>query len=225
MAARTGFNHLVKVNLGCGATPTPGWVNLDNSWTIRLSRWPAAVRLLSRVGMLGKDQLELARVAFQHRIRWANAAQRIPLSDCSAAAVYSSHMLEHLDRGEARQFLAEAFRVLAPGGVVRIAVPDLRRLARSYIEGSLDADQFVAATLLAADKPKGLLPAIKLTAIGPRHHHWMFDAASLMRLLEAAGFEHAVESPPGSTTISDPGELDLRERESESVYVEARRPV
>jgi predicted SAM-dependent methyltransferase len=37
-------------------------------------------------------------------------------------------MIEHLDRREARSFLAEARRVLRPGGVLRLAAPDLSRL-------------------------------------------------------------------------------------------------
>jgi hypothetical protein len=56
-----------------------------------------------------------------------------------------------------------------------------------------------------------------------RSDRWMYDAASLMRLLERHGFRDAKELPPGETTIPDPGALNLREREEESVYVEAKR--
>jgi len=24
----------LRINIGCGATPTPGWINLDNSLTV-----------------------------------------------------------------------------------------------------------------------------------------------------------------------------------------------
>jgi hypothetical protein len=44
----------------------------------------------------------------------------------------------------------------------------------------------------------------------------------LIRLLEAHGFCGAKELPPGETAIPDAGPLNLRERETESIYVEAR---
>lgn len=50
------------------------------------------------------------------------------------AACYSSHVLEHLSPEEATALLAEMHRVLAPGGVIRVVVPDLERVARDYLE-------------------------------------------------------------------------------------------
>jgi hypothetical protein len=52
----------------------------------------------------------------------------------------------------------------------------------------------------------------------------MYDGASLARLLVGEGFEDPVRLRPGETTIADPGALDLREREEESLYLEARAP-
>jgi predicted SAM-dependent methyltransferase len=44
----------------------------------------------------------------------------------SASTIYASHVYEHLDyRKEVEQALKEAHRVLAPGGKIMIAVPDL----------------------------------------------------------------------------------------------------
>ncbi|HVU38615.1 MAG TPA: methyltransferase domain-containing protein [Opitutales bacterium] len=62
----------------------------------------------------------------------------IPLPDNSCDAVYHSHILEHMRRDEALPFLRECRRVLKPGGVIRIATPDLERIGRLYLE-KLDA--------------------------------------------------------------------------------------
>ena len=62
---------------------------------------------------------------------------------------------------------------------------------------------------------------MKMALIGPRHHQWMYDGRSLCRLLEQNGFSHAASTPAGATRIAVPGKLDLREREEESIYVEA----
>lgn len=58
----------------------------------------------------------------------------IPLVDQSAEVVYHSHVLEHIPREDAAKFLSECFRVLGPGGVLRVAVPDLERICRTYLE-------------------------------------------------------------------------------------------
>ena len=212
---------LARINLGCGRTPTPGWSNFDNSPTIRLAQLPFAVEALSWAGILNHDQLAFARVARDTAIRWADAARRIPLPDASASAAYSSHMVEHLAPGQARSFLAEVRRVLAPGGVLRLALPDLRKLAADYARDG-NADRFVNRTLLA-EAPRTRARVLRTLLFGARNHAWMYDGKSLRTLLGECGYREVVELPPGQTTIPDPGALDLREREDESVYVEGTK--
>lgn len=60
--------------------------------------------------------------------------QGIPLPDNSCDAVYHSHVLEHLRPVEAAGLLRECFRVLKPGGILRVAVPDLERICRAYLD-------------------------------------------------------------------------------------------
>jgi SAM-dependent methyltransferase len=141
----------------------------------------------------------------------------------SVDAIYTSHMLEHLDRAQARRFLAEVYRVLIPGGIVRVSVPDLGRLAERYrIAG--DADAFVEGLLMFTTNPSTWRQRLRLALVGFRHHLWMYDASSLTKLLLACGFVEAASLPAGTTHIPSPGQLNLREREEESIYVEAARP-
>ena len=58
----------------------------------------------------------------------------IPFADGSFDAVYHSHVLEHLKPDQGQRLLAECFRVLAPGGVLRIVVPDLEKIAQLYLQ-------------------------------------------------------------------------------------------
>ncbi|XDD45044.1 methyltransferase domain-containing protein [Leptospira sp. WS39.C2] len=57
----------------------------------------------------------------------------IPLEAASITSVYSSHVLEHFEKKAAPFFLKEIHRVLEPGGIVRIVVPDLEQIVRAYL--------------------------------------------------------------------------------------------
>ncbi len=58
----------------------------------------------------------------------------LPFPDASFDVAYGSHVLEHLEPGAAAQLLRECHRVLKPGGIARIVVPDLEAIARLYLE-------------------------------------------------------------------------------------------
>jgi predicted SAM-dependent methyltransferase len=59
--------------------------------------------------------------------------EALPFAAASFDAVYSSHVIEHLEPEEGEYFLREQFRVLKPGGTCRVVVPDLERLCRDYL--------------------------------------------------------------------------------------------
>lgn len=59
--------------------------------------------------------------------------QPLPCPAAAFDATYSSHVLEHLNPAAGRAFLAEQFRVLKPGGVCRVVVPDLETICREYL--------------------------------------------------------------------------------------------
>lgn len=212
----------LRVNLGCGKTPTLGWTNFDNSLSVRLARWPRLVDWLGTLRLLNPEQLQFALDAGAS-VAWADATKRIPLANESAAVVYTSHMLEHLDREQAGICLREAKRVLVHGGVLRVVVPDLGLLTSEYQRDG-DADRLVERTLLAPNHRPLLLERIRAMVIGARHHLWMYDGRSLTRLLMSAGFVDVTVQPPGRTIIPDPGTLNLFERSDESVVVEGKKP-
>jgi SAM-dependent methyltransferase len=213
----------LRVNVGCGATPTEGWINLDNSFSVRIARWPLLVRVLSAARVLSRQSYEFAAIANSKNVRYANATLKIPYPNNSVEVLYSSHMIEHLDRREAEAFLLEVRRVLKPGGIVRLAAPDLAQLAKSYLATG-DADLFVARTHMSQGKPHGLSGRAKMALMGYRGHLWMYDGMSLTALLRDAGFTDVSVLPAGTTKIANPGSLDLTERAEESVYVEAIQP-
>ena len=58
----------------------------------------------------------------------------LPFPDDCFDAVYHSHVLEHLKPNDGVKLLEECLRVLKPGGIARIVVPDLERIAKLYLE-------------------------------------------------------------------------------------------
>ncbi len=211
------------INVGCGMSPTRGWRNYDNSPSIRLAKRPFMLRLMAGLGLVGENQLKFISFIREHQINYADAARGLPLAPSSVQVVYSCHMLEHLDPKRAREFLQEAWRVLQPGGILRIAVPDLRRLVDDYLEHG-DADRFVEKLHMHKEPPRGLRAKLRYLYVGDRQHQWQYDARSLCAFVEAAGFVAAVALKAGETTIPAPGDLNLSERVEESLYVEAKKP-
>lgn len=215
---------MIHIQLGCGRSPIQGWLNFDNSPSVRLGRLPAPViRMAGALHLLDRESIAYAAFCRSHGIRRCDATRHIPCPEDSVAAVYSSHMIEHLDRRDAALFLGEAHRVLQPGGVIRISTPGLAQLVAGYIREG-DADAFIAAQFTCTDRPRSLLARLRQALAGPRHHLWLYDERSLCSLLTRAGFEQARALPAGETGIADPGALNLWERMGESIYVEACKP-
>ena len=72
-------------------------------------------------GWLNTDLLPTSR-----KIAYLDATRRFPFNDDSFDYVYSEHMIEHIDHESAVFMLSECFRVLKPGGKIRISTPDLK---------------------------------------------------------------------------------------------------
>jgi SAM-dependent methyltransferase len=57
----------------------------------------------------------------------------LPFATDSADVVYNSHFLEHVPRASVPKFLNECRRVLKVGGQLRIVIPDLENICRTYL--------------------------------------------------------------------------------------------
>jgi len=212
-----------RVNIGCGKTPIEGWRNYDNSLSVYLSIHPLICFILSNIGLLNDNQKDFIAFAQKNDIRWADATKGVPLPDKSVEVLYTSHMVEHLCQDDLKRFFKEARRILIPNGIIRVVVPDLRKLIDEYLLDG-DGNKFIERTLLAHPKPNKMADKIKFLIVGNRHHQWMYDGPSMALLLSSMGFLKPRILPPGATIIPDPGELPLKERADESVYLEAQSP-
>ncbi|MGP0098980.1 MAG: class I SAM-dependent methyltransferase [Terriglobales bacterium] len=195
----------LKLNIGCGTAGLEGWVNIDNSPSILLSRLP-----------LGRRIFKLPD--WPSGVRRVDVRKRIPFPDSSVSCIYSSHTFEHFTYEESLAVSRECFRVLKPGGILRIVVPDLEILVRDYLSDTANpmaSHRFISRLLLTAN--------FRDIVHAGAHHKQMFDSRSLLHMLREAGFAAPEFSAFGSSRIAEIDEIELESRRSESLYVEATR--
>ena len=65
---------------------------------------------------------------------WLDARVGLPQRTASVDSIYCTHVLEHLYHDELLKVLRECYRVLKPGGGVRLIVPNLNSAIRAYVE-------------------------------------------------------------------------------------------
>ncbi len=120
-----------------------------------------------------------------------DATGRFPFPDASFDYVFAEHMIEHIDYAGGLAMLREAFRVLRPGGRIRIATPDLRVFARLLGENLSEDDRALLGYICEAWNAPGE-PVSGVTAINTQMHAWghrfLYDEATLRGSFAAAGF-------------------------------------
>lgn len=80
-----------------------------------------------------REWTNLDRVPCDPSILQHDLCGGICFGDAEFDVVYHSHVLEHFSPMEGLQFLRECRRVLKPQGIIRIAVPNLQRIAEAYL--------------------------------------------------------------------------------------------
>lgn len=96
------------------------------------------------------------------------------IPDASAELIYNCHVLEHFKRRDVQRVLKEWYRVLKPGGVLRVSVPDFEKLCEVY-QKYRNLDLVIGALFGRQDYLYNI-------------HYNAFDFDTLRRKLEEAGF-------------------------------------
>jgi len=95
----------LKVHLGPGQRNyIPGWVNVDANF------------LTAKIDV------------------WANLEDPLPFRDASVSQVYSFHVMEHLPDFALAGHFREMYRVLEPGGTIRVGGPNADSACRKLLE-------------------------------------------------------------------------------------------
>jgi hypothetical protein len=207
----------LHVQYGCAFSAPAEWLNFDASLTLKWERTP----LLGRMYTKNPQR-------FPPNVRSGDIVKGLPLEDGSCKGIYASHVLEHLALEDFHKAIENSKRVLAPGGIFRLIVPDLAWAAREYVKrletGDPKAnDFFLSRTFLGEEKrPHGPSQFI-YRLLNTSRHLWMWDAPSLSKALCEHGFR---EIRPCSFGDCEDPMFDLVEnpaRFENAVAMEARR--
>lgn len=207
--------NVINVQFGCGLCAPREWFNFDSSPTLRLQRLPVIGRFFG-----GRNFPN-----FPANVRWGNIIVGLPFGSGTADRVYCSHVLEHLSLTELRKALEQTYRMLKPGGVFRLVLPDLEYSIKQYVGSSQPerAHAFMEATILGV-KDRRRNPAQFLRDwLGGSRHLWMWDYPGMDSELRRVGFKQIRRAAFGDSKdgffaqVEDPG------RWADALGVECRR--
>ena len=188
---------MLKLNVGSSGYTFPNWVNIDND--------PA---------WCGHPDI----------FCW-DVRNGLPYGDNTVDLIYASHFLEHLNIVEAIAFLKECYRVMKPGAVLRLAVPDLGLILEKWIRGELDDFTYCQPPIYQQLNDDNKLACFLFGALSgkPQYtgHQHAYTWEGLKQVLEMAGFTEIMRMPPGKSNSRVMQEETEDRFQDHSLYVEA----
>jgi predicted SAM-dependent methyltransferase len=166
-----------KLQIGTGPNPLPGWLNTD----LLPDFYP------------------------EHRgkIVFLDAARPFPFDDRTFDYVFSEHQIEHIPEAAARAMVRECFRVLRPGGRVRVATPDLAAILGLYDHPLDETERHYVEWVMARFRPgiqSGNRRCYVINHMFKGHkHQFIYDYETLAALLTDAGFAEVVQWNAGQS--------------------------
>jgi SAM-dependent methyltransferase len=195
-----------KLQLGSFDHAPDGWLNTDITPHLLVARVPGLALLLHGAGALSDERYASHRSGAFRAVRYLNLARPFRFPDNTFEAVLATHVLEHLHPDVAERCLREAHRVLQPGGILRVAVPDLDRMVADY--DPADPDNFLW----------GIYQGRGARAKRSARHWWHYNAGSLAALLRRIGFREVDRREFREGRLPDVERVDTRPG---SLFVEA----
>jgi ubiquinone/menaquinone biosynthesis C-methylase UbiE len=177
---------------------------------IRRLNWGCGRR--GEPGWINSDRRSGERIDISCDIR-----DGLPIDSESIDYAVSSHALQEVPLAELIAVLRELRRVLKPGGVLRLCLPDLDKGLQAYLRN---------------DRSHFLIPDEDVTSLGGKfitHMLWygysrtLFTADFIEELLLKAGFQSVASCGYKETKSKYAGIVELDSREHESLFVEALR--
>lgn len=135
-----------------------------------------------------------------------DARNPLPYENDSVDLIYNEHFIEHLSVSDGLKFLKECYRILRPGGVLRIATPDLDYIVFRYFffwrkQGWIKKYGYDWV------KTRAELMNINFREWG---HQYLYNKEELKRRLREAGFDKIKKAKWGKSEHPDSKNLETR---------------
>jgi predicted SAM-dependent methyltransferase len=134
-----------------------------------------------------------------------DAASAFPFDDGRLDYIYSEHMIEHLPYAEGMSMLSECYRVLRPGGIMRLTTPDLDFLIDLYRDDKSELqEEYIkwATDTFISSAPDYIDTIVINNFFRDWGHQFVYDKKTLRSALAQAGFvgvtECAVKESPNA---------------------------
>jgi SAM-dependent methyltransferase len=210
------------------------------SWVLRRPFAAARSRAaLRRLVAQGKPLQLIVGAGAQRREGWVSTdigpgapeymdiTRALPLAARSVDMIFGEQVIEHLPKRTMRRFLSECSRVLKPGGILRVATPDMEAIARLYV-----ADD--ASFRNAAERTRRTFPQLWSQVYGEsatpsdlvnyffyeHAHRYIYDFGTLRDLMVQSGLHDIRRTPYGVSSTPDLCGMEQHYSPEESPYME-----
>lgn len=124
------------------------------------------------------------------RIVFLDVTEPFPFDRGVFDYILSEHLIEHLSYNDGRFMLAECFRVLKPGGKIRLSTPDLGMVAGLLSQGGEKGASYVRwiASTFPGDVPVESASIVVNNLFYNWGHRFLYDLTTLKTVLEETGF-------------------------------------
>lgn len=120
---------------------------------------------------------------------YLDATKPWPIPQASVDFIYADNVIEHITLENGRNLFRNSFIALKPGGVIRLATPDVESVARQYLENGELARQGIERNREKGRDFKYPVQLLWQVYVGAKHYlGFCYDYQSISEEMAAAGF-------------------------------------
>lgn len=149
-------------------------------------------------------------------VRCHDLRRPLPRGDSSVDLIFSEHFIEHVDQSDLKLMLRDWYRVLKPGGWLRVSTPDLDVLAKNFTENLTGA--YLAVNWAPATRCQMMNEGMRLWG-----HKFLYTEDELEGMLEYVGFTMVTLQHPRYSPVPELMDLETRP-DCGDLILQAKKP-